>query len=137
MTKATKAGHTEGPWFANQTKGWGDDWCIEADAYGARPLAKCINHPDVYYQQVRKPIRGEEVITFVAETVEGETQKSARLAESAANARLIAAAPDFLAAALKLKRAADEGDADLSMEAHDELFAAIAKALPTSGGSNG
>ncbi|MBB6424982.1 hypothetical protein [Sphingopyxis sp. JAI128] len=45
-----------------------------------------------------------------------------------ANARLIAAAPDYHAAALKLIKAADEGDADLSMEGYDDLRAAITKA---------
>ncbi|MFN7882944.1 MAG: hypothetical protein ACK5PF_08010 [bacterium] len=45
-----------------------------------------------------------------------------------ANARLIAAAPDLLAAGRLLLRACDEGDADMAMDGYDLLRAAIAKA---------
>ena len=45
-----------------------------------------------------------------------------------ANARLIAAAPDLLAAGKILLAAADEGDADKCMDGYDALRAAIAKA---------
>ena len=45
-----------------------------------------------------------------------------------ATARLIAAAPDLLAAGRLLLRACDEGDADMAMDGYDLLRAAIAKA---------
>lgn len=49
-------------------------------------------------------------------------------AVACADARLIAAAPDLLSAALVLLRAADEGDSDMAMDGYDKLRAAVAHA---------
>lgn len=47
---------------------------------------------------------------------------------SLANARLIAAVPELLAAGLMLLEACDKGDADMGMDGYDALRAALAKA---------
>lgn len=91
--------HTPGPWMQS-----------DATVYALTPDGK-RNRFWTSVQSVCRPEIGE-----------------ASQEECRANAHLIAAAPDLLEAAKKLIRAGEEGDADLAMEAHDDLRAAIAKA---------
>lgn len=83
------------------------------------------------HDETRLNVRGPNE-EFVADCADGfysdEAGEWVMAHESYPNALLITAAPDFLAAAILLMQAADEGDADKSMDAHDALRAAIAKA---------
>jgi hypothetical protein len=90
--------HTPGPWLAE-----------DADDFGDHNIV---------------PLDQSESCLAIAAVVENCRASD----EVAANARLIAAAPDFLLAAQLLMLAAEEGDADKAMDAHDQLRAAIAKA---------
>ena len=90
--------HTPGPWVIDHRRDWDKEIGIRQSGNGWHRFACQVDYDDC------DPCTAE------------------------ANANLVAAAPDLLAAAEKLMRAADEGDADLGMDAHDELRAAIAKA---------
>ena len=110
--------HTPGPWKAESLAGWASNSAITAPSW-EKPIAVMNDHPDRYYR-VDGPA-----------TEEGEARKAFVVAEKLANARLIAAAPELLAAAQFVLNQIEntESEFGISLPSGDMLRAAIAKAV--------
>jgi len=93
-----EAKHTPGPWRVEATKGWGGDLCILAD--GPKPIFKAIK-PDAYYTDYApgsspgSVILSDETAAKRGRYVATKEIKDELDAIEAANAHLIAAAPDM------------------------------------------
>jgi len=140
------SGHTNGPWVAEKTKGWGGDLCIVAQGI-SKPIFKAIK-PDAYYTDFMPSSDGKRVIlsTELASkngryVATDEIRKAIEHIEEA-NARLIAAAPDLLEALLELAESVDTwnryveamiGRQPNTGMATQKARAAIAKAVQTGG----
>lgn len=125
---------TPGPWDVSVVRGWGKDAHIVATGWHPeRPMFQATAHPSRYYRHTKRKGRDGTEWMFLAEaTPEGDAEAARREAEMAANARLIAAAPDLLEALEDLASLAEVamrevGEYDIEAELADAR-AAIAKA---------
>ncbi|MBX5143363.1 hypothetical protein HJB79_32210 [Rhizobium lentis] len=124
--------HTLGPWLAEMTKGWGGDLCIVAEG-SPKPIFKAIK-PDAYYTDYMPTRDGGVILSDDVAARNGRyvatKETKERLDEiEAANARLIAAAPELLEALKAMLPEANRGDQHLrpSFETCEAARAAIAE----------
>lgn len=103
-----------GPLMAGPLYGWGAQqtvYPVYRQLWGCRPVATMIEHPDVYYRhKTTTNNRGDECTTFRPATPEGEARRAEVEAKSLELAKLFAASPELLEAAIALKSWIAQGD---------------------------